>query len=129
MLLRKNRTLPSAIAAFTPPVCRLRAATCHWPPLPPVFRSRRQNIGSPAENAPALPVAGQPLLTSVPGEFGGNAPVKLLPPIIGQSITPRMSAFNPPGEVDDVRPSGLWLASTSLNATVFDDPSVICTSF
>ncbi|WP_162665779.1 hypothetical protein [Gemmata massiliana] len=61
---------------------------------------------------------------SVPREFGGNAPLKELPPIIGQSIAPRTSRFMAL-EVDDVRPSATRLASSSLSITVFEVPSPI----
>src|SRR5262245_16512413 len=66
----------------------------------------------------------QPGMRSNTLELGVVLVVKLLAPIPGQSITPRQSELVPAGEVLSL-PVTLCQARTSLNNTVFDEPSVM----
>src|SRR4051794_10828144 len=102
-----TRTDPSAIATFTPPECRLRGEAQTLP----LARFCTHFMFAGPVNDP-----GQPPITSVPGEFGGNFAVKLFPPIPGQIHTPRPSCSD---EVPRISLSSMVLEVPSVMARIF----------
>src|SRR5262245_41714135 len=125
MLSETKRTEPSARAALTPPVCRLRAVAQVKP-------SARFCVQARGLNCPPGSVAGmrvsQPMRLSATGALGGYLAVKALPPAPGTSTQPRQSLLRPAGEVLETGSRASSKVRISLNIRVLDRPSLTAVS-